>query len=96
MNQLTVVANIVAHQDKTELVKNALFKLIDETRKEPGCIRYELHQDVDNSSHFIMYEQWKTTQLWSEHTQTEHIKAYSATVEGAIAHFTINKLTLIK
>ncbi|MFA0350617.1 putative quinol monooxygenase, partial [Vibrio sp. 10N.222.55.C6] len=38
MTKLTIVANIVANEDKVELVKAELLKLIDITRAEEGCI----------------------------------------------------------
>ncbi|WP_198590427.1 antibiotic biosynthesis monooxygenase, partial [Shewanella sp. 10N.286.52.B9] len=48
MTKLTIVANIKANEDKIELVKAELLKLIDVTRAEDGCINYDLHQDNDN------------------------------------------------
>ena len=48
MTQLTIIANIVANEDKVEVVKAELLKLIDTTRAEEGCINYDLHQDNEN------------------------------------------------
>ena len=45
---LTIVARILAKEEKRELVKAALLKLIDVTRAEKGCINYVLHQDNEN------------------------------------------------
>ncbi|GAL10173.1 hypothetical protein JCM19233_1150 [Vibrio astriarenae] len=56
MSKLTIVANIIAKQDKVELVKAELLKLIDVTRAEEGCINYDLHQDNENPAHFMFYE----------------------------------------
>ena len=41
--KLTVVARILAKEDKRELVKRELLKLIESTRAEEGCINYDLH-----------------------------------------------------
>ena len=38
MTQLTIIANIVANEDKVEVVKAELLKLIDITRSEEGCV----------------------------------------------------------
>lgn len=45
MSTLTIVANIMANEEKVELVKSELMKLIEATRAEAGCINYDLHQD---------------------------------------------------
>src|SRR5215212_3080187 len=30
------------------------------TRKEPGCITYDLNQDLENKTKFFVYERWKS------------------------------------
>ncbi|MFA0125595.1 putative quinol monooxygenase, partial [Vibrio sp. 10N.261.48.A2] len=45
MSKLTIIATIVSKEDKIELVKSEMIKLIDRTRVEDGCINYDLHQD---------------------------------------------------
>ena len=68
MTQLTIVADIVAKQDKIELVKSELLKLIEPTLAEEGCINYDLHQDNNNQgnrmsgfrSHFYMLTDLET------------------------------------
>ena len=49
MSKLTIVADIVAKEDKAELVKSELLKLIDVTRAEEGCLQYDLHQTITSS-----------------------------------------------
>ena len=50
MGKLTIIATIVSKEDKIELVKSEMIKLIDKTRVEDGCINYDLHQDNSNPS----------------------------------------------
>ena len=95
MTKLTIVANIISKPDQVELVKQELLKLIDITRAEEGCINYDLHQDNDNSAHFLFYENWESRELWQEHMNTQHIKDYLAATDGAIQDFTINEMTVI-
>ena len=61
--KLTVVARILAKQEHQELVKNELIKLIDITRKEAGCINYDLHQDNENPNLFLFYENWTSREI---------------------------------
>lgn len=95
MTKLTIVANIKANEDKIELVKAELLKLIEITRTEAGCLNYDLHQDNDNPAHFMFYENWETRELWQAHMGNQHLQEYMAATEGAVAEFTLNEMSHI-
>lgn len=95
MSKLTIVANIIAHADKVELVKKELLKLIEITRNETGCINYDLHQDNENPAHFMFYENWDSRALWQTHMANQHLADYMAATEGCVAQFTLNEMTQI-
>lgn len=95
MSKLTIVANIKANEDKIELVKAELLKLIEITRAEEGCINYDLHQDNDNPAHFMFYENWESRELWQAHMGAPHLAAYMAATEGSVAEFTLNEMSII-
>lgn len=95
MTQLTIIANIVANNDKIELVKRELLKLVDITRDEQGCINYDLHQDNDNPAHFTFYENWLSRDLWQTHMNNKHLADYMVATEGAVASFTVNEMAKI-
>ncbi len=92
---LTIVANIIAKQDKIELVQSELLKLIETTRAEKGCINYDLHQDNENPAHFLFFENWETRELWQDHMGNTHLAEYIKAVDGAVESFTVNEMTLI-
>jgi quinol monooxygenase YgiN len=95
MKQLTIIANIKANEDKVELVKAELLKLIEVTRAEKGCINYDLHQDHNNPAHFIFYENWETREAWQVHMNNPNLAKYLTAVEGSIAEFTMNEMSII-
>ena len=95
MDKLTIVANIKAHEDKIELVKAELLKLVDITRAEEGCINYDLHQDNENPAHFMFFENWETRELWQIHMGNQHLQDYMAATEGAVVEFTLNEMSHI-
>jgi len=92
---LTIIARIQANEDKIELVKTALLKLIDPTRAEQGCLQYDLHQDNVNPEIFVFYENWASRELWQTHMNNDHLKAYMAETEGAVESFTLNEMSQI-
>lgn len=46
--ELVIVAKFIAKAGKAEQLHQALYALIAPTRKESGCLSYELHQSLDN------------------------------------------------
>lgn len=47
-------------------------ELISETRKEAGCINYELLQLREGRGEFVLVEEWKSQEHLDAHTRTEH------------------------
>jgi quinol monooxygenase YgiN len=93
MTKLTVVAKVVAKKESVETVKSALLKIIEPTRQEDGCIEYFLHQDNDNPTVFIFYENWKSDGDLEKHMKTAHFNSLMATIGGIAEEIVINKLT---
>ncbi len=93
--QLTIIARIKAESEHTALVRSELTKLIEPTLNEAACINYDLHQDNEDPSLFLFYENWTSRELWLAHMETEHIKAYLAATEGAVESFTVNEMSVI-
>ena len=90
---LTIVANLVIKAEKIDLVKKELLILAQETRKEEGCINYDLHQDNADPTRFMFYENWQTRELWQAHMQSAHIKAYRVATQGCVESVTLNEMT---
>lgn len=67
MSKLTIVAPLYAKKDQIELLKSELHKLIEITRNEEGCLNYDLHQDNENPTHFLFFENWESRDLWQKH-----------------------------
>ena len=95
MANLTIVANIKSKADQVDLVRSELEKLIDVTRAEKGCVQYDLHQDNDDPSHFLFFENWQSREQWQTHMSAPHLKDYLAATDGAIEAFTLNEMTHI-
>ncbi|MEM6689375.1 MAG: putative quinol monooxygenase [Planctomycetota bacterium] len=95
MSKLTIVAHIRAKYERVELVKSELEKLVDPTRAEEGCVQYDLHQDNDDSTHFMFYENWESRELWQAHMNSQHIKGYKTATDGALDDVKLYEMTHI-
>jgi quinol monooxygenase YgiN len=94
-NTLTIVAHIEARLEDIEWVKAELLKLIEPTRKEKGCINYDLHQDNERPEIFKFYENWESRELWQAHMANSHLEAYMKATEAAVVDFTLNEMHVI-
>ena len=70
-----VVATVKAKPGQEEPVKEALLSLVDPTRKESGCLCYNLHQAKDDKTQFMFYEQWASKAALDTHGKTPHLRA---------------------
>ncbi len=89
--EVKVVVTMKLKADKQEQFLAAFRKMADETRKEKGCIYYDLHQDAKDSLAYVLLENWATQEDLDAHGQTEHMKVYreeaADTRESGSAYF---------
>src|ERR1700761_8354692 len=74
MKNITVVATFAAKPGKEEELKKALLTLIAPTRKEAGCINYDLHQSPDEPGKFLFHENWTSKAHLDAHLKNTHIQ----------------------
>ena len=55
------------------------------SRQEPGVLRFDLCQQVDDPSRFVLYEAYKDLQAVMAHKETQHYKKWRETVEDMMA-----------
>jgi len=70
----TVIAKIIAKPEFTKELKESLEALIEPTIAEHGCIKYILHESVDDPCLFMFYEIWQSKQACDFHLNSAHIK----------------------
>ncbi|WP_205678712.1 putative quinol monooxygenase [Aquisphaera insulae] len=73
-----LTAAIKARADEVEAVKEALLSLVEPTRKEAGCICYNLHQSKSEPTEFVFYEIWSSQADLDAHGKAPHMKALGA------------------
>ena len=95
-NQLTIDARILAKDEKRDLVKSELLKLIPIIRAEAGCINYDLHQDNENPNLFLFHENWESRELWQQHMNNTHLADYMKATDGAVDDFTLNEMSALR
>jgi len=85
MKTLTVVATFQARPGKESELRTALVGLVAPTRKESGCINYDLHISTDSPGRFLFHENWTGKAALDAHMQTPHIQALLPRVDELCA-----------
>jgi quinol monooxygenase YgiN len=75
MELLTVVAEVKAKPGKEAELLAALLELIGPTRKESGCVQYDLHVHTIEPGRFVFYENWTSQETLARHAASAHLMA---------------------
>ncbi len=67
------------------LLQAELSALIRPTRKEEGCILYDLHRSTDVPGDFLFYEIWNGREAHAEHKRTPHFLRWNARKDTLLA-----------
>jgi quinol monooxygenase YgiN len=70
-----VVALIKAKVGMEKTLETILKGLVAPTRKESGCLRYDLHRDQADPRMFVFVENWKSVPDLQAHLSSAHIAA---------------------
>lgn len=70
---IRVIARVRAARGRESTVEVALRGLLAPTRAEPGCVRYELFQNVEAPGDFIVDEEWRDEAAHALHMRSEHV-----------------------
>ena len=69
-----VVARVVAKSDKVEELRALLRSLLEPTRKERGCVMYELLHNRTDPMDFTFVEEWASDAAVDAHLQAAHVQ----------------------
>jgi quinol monooxygenase YgiN len=75
MKNITVIATFEARPGKEAELKQILLGLLAPTRKEAGCLNYDLHIAPDSPAKFLFHENWTSKALLETHLKSPHLAA---------------------
>ena len=82
---VTVIAQLKAQPGREAEVRKELLSLIVPSRKDAGCINYDLHQAADNPALFMFHENWASKAHLDRHLQKPELQAVLARVGKLVA-----------
>ena len=84
-NAVTLVVTLRAKEGQHILLEAELRALIAPSRKEEGCLRFDLHACPDQPGAFLLHEVWGAREDHTAHTRTPHFLRWNARKDALLA-----------
>ena len=82
--QVTIIATLYAKAGQEEALARRLRAMTTDTRKEAGCILYELQRSNDDPREFVMVEYWRDAEAVALHDASAHMAALVADLPALV------------
>ena len=67
-----ILASFKVKNDKLSDFIKLCNELIEESRKEEGCVSYHLQQNTERENYLVFVEEWKSNEAIEKHNASEH------------------------
>jgi quinol monooxygenase YgiN len=82
---VTLIVVLKARGGQESLLEAELRALVGPTRREDGCITYDLHRGSDVLGAFLLHEVWASPEHHRLHTLTPHFVRWNARKDALLA-----------
>jgi quinol monooxygenase YgiN len=79
-----VFASFYPKASQENQVQEILEGMVDPTRAEPGCLRYDLYISTKDGVSFHLFENYADAAALDFHRQTTHYKSYRSVIEALL------------
>jgi quinol monooxygenase YgiN len=81
---LYVVTHVDVSPATSAETAKAVLQLAAESRKDPGCVRFEVLQSTDRVNHFEVLEVWRTRRDFEAHEGHEHTRQFREKIQAGL------------
>ncbi len=82
---VTLIVILRAREGQETLLEAELRALVSPSRKEEGCLRYDLYRSVEAPGALLLHEVWATRDAHTEHSHTPHFLRWNARKDALLA-----------
>ncbi|HXY26616.1 MAG TPA: putative quinol monooxygenase [Candidatus Acidoferrum sp.] len=82
---VTLIVILRAREGQETLLEAELRALVGPSRKEEGCLTFDLQRSVDSPGAFLLHEVWASREAHTEHSHTPHFLRWNARKDALIA-----------
>lgn len=73
-----LIVNLHVKREKLDAFRAATVENARQSVQEPGIARFDLLQDAEDPSHFVLIEVYRDANAPARHRETEHYKKWAA------------------
>jgi len=81
---VTLIVILRAREGQETLLEAELRALVGPSRREEGCLRYDLHRSEAPGA-LLLHEVWATPEAHTEHSHTPHFLRWNARKDALLA-----------
>lgn len=81
---VTLMVILRAREGQETLLEAEVRALVGPSRKEEGCLTFDVHRSVDTPGAFLLHEVWATRDAHKEHMHTPHFLRWNAGKDALI------------
>jgi quinol monooxygenase YgiN len=81
----TLVVILRPREGQDIFLEAELRALMGPTRKEDGCLRYDLYRSTEGPAAYLLYEIWESRNHHTAHTKTDHFTRWNARKDSLLA-----------
>jgi quinol monooxygenase YgiN len=93
---IALTSMVKANAGQEDVVKEAYLAMVEPSRKEPGCLCYNLHQSKTDNKQFMVYEQWASQEALDSHRKTPHRRTLGRKLKGRTEKGVVTFYELLK
>ena len=82
--QLYVVTYVDVFPNFAAETSKQMQQFADDSRKDPGCVRFEVMRDVERTNHFTIVEVWQSRQAYEGHLGLAHTKTFREKIQPGL------------
>ena len=82
---VTLIVLLRSREGQETILEAELRGMVAPTRKEDGCLRYDLHRSVDTPGALLLHEVWESRAAHTEHTHSPHFLRWNARKDALLA-----------
>jgi quinol monooxygenase YgiN len=82
---VTLMVLLRAREGQETILEAELRALVAPSRKEEGCLRYDLYRSADTPGALLLHEVWETREAHTEHTNSPHFLRWNARKDALLA-----------
>lgn len=71
-----VIATLTTKPGSIDALRGPAAACLAETRREEGCISYDLFQSIEDPEKLVFVEKWVSREALSAHARTPHLAAW--------------------